>query len=76
MDLKTLVETGKKIIDGIKYVPSEPGVWRTYSVYKVEDRMAYSQEMMMFSSKALKYRLSNFPVYITKYRGLSHKFSQ
>lgn len=42
MDLKTLVETGKKIIDGIKYVPSEPGVWRTYSVYKVEDRMAYS----------------------------------
>ena len=42
MDLKTLVETGKKILAGIKFVPAEPGVWRTFSVYKVEDRMAYS----------------------------------
>ncbi len=42
MDLSALVENGKKIHNGIKFVPAEPGVWRTFSVYKVEDRMAYS----------------------------------
>lgn len=42
MDLNALVEVGKNIHDGIKFVPAEPGVWRTYSVYKLDDRMVYS----------------------------------
>lgn len=42
MDLNTLVEKGKEISSGIKFVPAEPGVYRMYAVYKLQDRMAYS----------------------------------
>lgn len=42
MDLDTLVKTGKDILTGVKFVPSEPGVMRLFSVYKLQDRMAYS----------------------------------
>lgn len=42
MDLNTLVDSGKEILAGVKYVPSEPGVIRLFSVYKLQDRMAYS----------------------------------
>lgn len=42
MDLKALVEKGKEICSGIKFVPAEPGVYRMYAVYKLQDRMAYS----------------------------------
>lgn len=42
MNLNELVEKGKEIRAGIKYVPAEPGIIRTFSVYKLQDRMAYS----------------------------------
>lgn len=42
MNLKTLVDSGKEILAGVKYVPSEPGVIRLFSVYKLQDRMVYS----------------------------------
>ena len=42
MDVKTLVETGNNILKGVTYVPSEPGIIRLFSVYKLQDRMAYS----------------------------------
>ncbi len=41
MKLQGLVNTGKAILKGIKYVPAEPGIIRTFSVYKLEDRMTY-----------------------------------
>ena len=42
MRFEELVNTGNTIKDGVKYVPPESGIWRTYSVYKIEDRIAYS----------------------------------
>lgn len=42
MNLQGLVNTGKAILNGIKYVPAEPGIIRTFSVYKLEDGMTYS----------------------------------
>lgn len=40
--LEELIRIGYSIKEGIKYVPAESGIWRTYSVYKLEDRIAYS----------------------------------
>ena len=42
MSLEELVKVGNTIKDGVKYVPPESGIWRTYSVYKIENRIAYS----------------------------------
>ena len=42
ISLKDLIEKGEKIKAGIKFVPSESGVFRTFSVYKLEDRVLYS----------------------------------
>lgn len=42
MSLEELVKAGNNIKDSVKYVPPESGVWRTFSVYKIEDIVAYS----------------------------------
>ena len=42
MSLEELVNVGNTIKNGVTYVPPESGIWRTYSVYKLEDRVAYS----------------------------------
>ncbi len=57
MKLEELVRTGNKIKDGIKYVPPVSGVWRTFSVYKLEDRVAYStwkNQSIIFIQNVLK----------------------
>ncbi len=42
LSLEDLVKDGNAIKDGVKYVPPEFGIWRSSSVYKLEDRIAYS----------------------------------
>lgn len=42
LNIDTLINDGSAIKAGIKYVPSEPGIIRMYSVYRLEDRVAYS----------------------------------
>lgn len=42
MSLGELVKNGNAIKDGMKFVPPESGVWRTFSVYKLEDRVVYT----------------------------------
>lgn len=42
MNLQELVNIGSDIKNGVQYVPPESGIWRTYSVYKLQDRLAYS----------------------------------
>ena len=57
MTLQELVQIGNTIRDGVKYVPPESGIWRTYSVYKLEDRVAYStwkNHVIIYMQKILK----------------------
>ncbi len=57
MTLQELVQIGNTIRDGVKYVPPESGIWRTYSVYKLEDRVAYStwkNQVIIYMQNILK----------------------
>lgn len=57
MTLQELVKVGNTIKDGVKYVPPESGTWRTYSVYKLEDRVVYStwkNQVIIYIQNVLK----------------------
>lgn len=42
LDIKDLIKDGEKIKEGLKFVPSEPGIIRTYTLYKLEDGISYN----------------------------------
>lgn len=42
INIESLINEGNRIKAGLKYVPSEPGIIRMYSVYRLEDRVEYS----------------------------------
>lgn len=41
--IDSLIEQGNEILQGIKYVPSHPGVIRTYSVHSIADESVYER---------------------------------
>lgn len=57
MNLEELVKVGNTIKNGVTYVPPESGIWRTYSVYKLQDRVAYStwkNQVIIYIQNVLK----------------------
>ena len=57
LTIEALIAEGNEILEGIKYVPSSPNVFRTFSVYHLADESVYER----WKNIVIRFLSTNYP---------------
>ncbi|MBQ8152960.1 MAG: peptide chain release factor 1 [Prevotella sp.] len=57
LTIEALIAEGNEILEGIKYIPSSPNVFRTFSVYQLADESVYER----WKNIVIRFLSTNYP---------------
>lgn len=74
VSIKSLIEEGNEMLQGIKYVPAPSGVIRMFSVYTLADDSKYER----WKNVVIRYLSSNYPndISVNDFRKASEEFEK
>ena len=61
LTIEALIAEGNEILEGIKYIPSSPNVFRTFSVYHLADESVYER----WKNIVIRFLSTNYPADIS-----------